>query len=192
MPMVAMAVGAVVLVLVLAVAWKAFRQVAAPDEALIISGLGAKAHDQGTGEAVGFKIVTGKGTMVLPGFQTCRRLSLRARTVDLDVACATSDGVDVRVRGAVTYRVGDDLSSIADAARRFLDQQELMDEKAQEIFAGRLRSAADDLVVWNADRGGLADQVRVSAARKMGRLGLVADSLRIQDVEAKNPRSGQP
>ena len=200
MPMVAMAVGAVVLVLVvlvLVIAWKVVRQVPAPDEALIIVGLGARAHNRDTAESLGFKITTGKGTMVLPGFQTCRRFSLRTRTVDLNVACVTSRDVDVHVRGEVTYRVGDDFGSIANAVRRFLDQQELMDEKIREIIEGRLRSVADDLAAQNAGsdrlagRDRLADRVRDSAARKMGRLGLVIDSLRIHDVEAGNPRSDQ-
>lgn len=189
--MVAVAVGTVVLVLVLAIAWKVAWRAPAPDEALIISGLGAEEYIRDTAETVPFKIATGKGTIVLPGIQTCRRLSLRTRAVDLDVAFATSRDVDVRVRGVVTYRVGDDLSSIAKAARRFLDQEELMDEKTQGIFAGRLRSVADDPAVENAIRFRLAERVRVSAVREMSRLGLVIDSLRIQDIEAENPRSDQ-
>ena len=192
MPMVAMAVGAVVLVLVLvlAIGWR-IRQVPESGEALIISGLGAKSHNRDTAESLGFKIVTGRGALVLPGFQTCRRLRVGARTVELDFTCATSGGEDVRVRGAVTYRVGDGRSSIAAAARRFLDQQDMMDEKTREIFARRLGSVADDLAVAFTDRGRLADEVRDSAAREMGRLGLVVDSLRIRGVRGEDPGQTQ-
>jgi len=71
--------GAIVLgALVLAIlVFKAMWRVAEPNEALIISGLREKgiAKDS-SGDEMGFRIVTGKGTLVLPGVQAVRRLSL--------------------------------------------------------------------------------------------------------------------
>ncbi|GLY78564.1 flotillin family protein [Actinoallomurus iriomotensis] len=185
MPIVAVAIGAVVAIIVLIIIFKAIWRVAEPNEALIISGLGAKAHNRDTAESLGFKITTGKGTMVLPGFQTCRRLSLDTRVSGLEVTCVTSQGIKVHVRGVVIYKVGDDFSSIANAARRFLDQQKMMDDKTHQLFAGHLRSIVGNLTVEDLlrDRDRLTNQVRTSSADEMGKLGLVVDSLQIQDIE---------
>lgn len=185
MPIVAVVIGAVVAVIVLIIIFKAIWRVAEPNEALIISGLGAKAHNRDTAESLGFKITTGKGTMVLPGFQTCRRLSLDTRVSGLEVTCVTSQGIKVHVRGVVIYKIGDDFSSIANAARRFLDQQKMMDDKTHQLFAGHLRSIVGNLTVEDLlrDRDRLTNQVRTSSADEMGKLGLVVDSLQIQDIE---------
>jgi uncharacterized membrane protein YqiK len=185
MPIVAVAIGALVAIIVLIVIFKAIWRVAEPNEALIISGLGAKAHNRDTAESLGFKITTGKGTMVLPGFQTCRRLSLDTRVSGLEVTCVTSQGIKVHVRGVVIYKIGDDFSSIANAARRFLDQQKMMDDKTHQLFAGHLRSIVGNLTVEDLlrDRDRLTNQVRTSSADEMGKLGLVVDSLQIQDIE---------
>ncbi|MDN3353099.1 flotillin family protein [Actinomadura sp. DC4] len=185
MPVFAVVIGALVAVIVLIVIFKAIWRVAEPNEALIISGLGAKAHNRDTAESLGFKITTGKGTMVLPGFQTCRRLSLDTRVSGLEVTCVTSQGIKVHVRGVVIYKIGDDFSSIANAARRFLDQQKMMDDKTHQLFAGHLRSIVGNLTVEDLlrDRDRLTNQVRTSSADEMGKLGLVVDSLQIQDIE---------
>src|SRR3954447_20686183 len=105
MPIVAFAIGGVVAVIILIILLKVIWRVAEPNEALIISGLGARAHNRDTAESLGFKITTGKGTLVLPGFQTCRRLSLDTRVSALEVTCVTSQGIKVHVRGVVIYKV---------------------------------------------------------------------------------------
>jgi uncharacterized membrane protein YqiK len=176
MLMVAVVIGAIV---VLAVIFKLVWRTAGPNEALVISGLGADV------ESPGFRVATGKGTMVLPGLQTCHRLSLDTRVADLEVTCVTSEGATVGVRGVVGYKVGDDPSSIANAARRFLDQQKMMDDKTHQLFAGHLRSIVGNLTVEDLlrDRDRLTNQVRTSSADEMGKLGLVVDSLQIQDIE---------
>jgi uncharacterized membrane protein YqiK len=179
------AIITVAAVIGLVIIFKMIWRVAEPNEALIISGLGAKAHNRDTAESLGFKIVTGKGVSVLPGFQTCRRLSLDTRASDLDVNCVTRQGIRVHVRGVVIYKVGDDFASIANSARRFLDQQKLMDDKTHQLFAGHLRSIIGHLTVEDLihNREGLTNEVRTSSANEMGKLGLVVDSLQIQEIE---------
>jgi len=77
-------VGAIiVVVLVLYVLLRGLWRVAEPNEAVIISGLGARGANHDTADSMGFKIVTGKGVLVLPGFQAARRLSLDIRSTDL-------------------------------------------------------------------------------------------------------------
>ncbi|TQM04141.1 flotillin family protein [Pseudonocardia kunmingensis] len=179
-------IGAVVVgILVLALVLKMLWRVAEPNEALIISGFRARTSPGETADSLGFKIVTGKGTLVLPGFQGARRLSLDTRGANLQVSCVTKQGIPVAVRGVVIYKVGDDFVSIANAARRFLDQQATMNDTIHELFAGHLRSICGGLTIEDMihNREALTGEVRRSSADEMSKLGLVIDSLQIQEID---------
>jgi uncharacterized membrane protein YqiK len=158
--------------------WK----VAEPDEAMIVSGLAARGGQE---SGLGFKIVVGRGTLVFPALQRVRRLSLAAHKSDLTVDCVTTQGIPVHVRGVVVYKVGDGMGEIANAARRFLDQEGAMDSNVHEVFAGHLRSIVGTLTVEEMirDREKLALETRNSSAVEMEKLGLVIDSLQIQEVD---------
>ncbi|GLW23841.1 flotillin family protein [Microbispora triticiradicis] len=175
---------AIVALIVLTMLFKAIWRVAEPNEALIISGLGAHTRNE-LADSLGFKIVTGKGTAVLPGFQTSRRLRLDSRATNLQVNCVTQQGIPVQVRGVIIYKVGDDFTSIANAARRFLDQQDSMNGAIHELFTGHLRSIIGNLTVEDLilNRERLTSETRSSAADEMSKLGLVVDSLQIQEIE---------
>ncbi|TWF80915.1 putative membrane protein YqiK [Pseudonocardia hierapolitana] len=177
----AVVVGIIVLALVLKMLWR----VAEPNEALIISGFRARSSPGEAADSLGFKIVTGKGTMVIPGFQAARRLSLDTRGANLQVSCVTKQGIPVAVRGVVIYKVGDDFVSIANAARRFLDQQNTMNDTIHELFAGHLRSICGGLTIEDMihNREALTGEVRRSSADEMSKLGLVIDSLQIQEID---------
>src|SRR3954466_14668927 len=124
--------GALILFVLL---FKLMWRVAEPDEALVISGLRASSE-----EGLGFKVVTGKGTMVLPGVQAVRRLSLDLREAELAVDCVTTQGIPVSVKGVVIFKVGDDIHSIGNAARRFLEQQGQMETRVHNVFAEPMRA----------------------------------------------------
>ncbi|RFS86821.1 flotillin family protein [Actinomadura spongiicola] len=185
MPVLVVAIAAVVALIVLIVLFKMVWRVAEPNEALIISGLGARSKSTTGVDSLGFKIVTGKGTAVLPGFQTSRRLRLDSRASNLEVNCVTQQGIPVKVRGVVIYKVGDDFVSIANAARRFLEQQKSMDGAIHELFTGHLRSIIGNLTVEDLilNRERLTSETRGSAADEMSKLGLVVDSLQIQEID---------
>src|SRR6266545_914268 len=178
-------IAAVAAILFIVIVFKATWRVAEPNEALIISGLGARSASPDTADSLGFKIITGKGAVVLPGFQTARRLVLDSRATQLEVSCVTKQGIPVHVRGVVIYKIGDDFASIANAARRFLDQQAQMDDKTHTLFAGHLRSIVGSLTVEEMihNREALTSAVRQSSSVEMSKLGLVVDSLQIQEIE---------
>lgn len=174
----------VVLVVLSVLVFKAFWRVAEPNEALIISGL---RHSHATDEvedSLGFKIVTGKGTLVTPGVQTVRRLSLDLREAELAIDCVTHQGIPLGVRGVVIYKVGDDFASIANAARRFLDQQAQMDQRVHNVFAGHLRAIVGNMTVEEMirDREKLTQLTRESSGTEMHKLGLIVDSLQVQEI----------
>src|SRR5215216_1183644 len=176
-----------IVVVVAVVIFKLMWRVAEPNEALIISGLkrGAGATAIDVHESLGFKIVTGKGTLVLPGVQTVRRLSLDLRQTELAIDCVTHQGIPLGIRGVVIYKVGDDFASIANAARRFLDQQAQMDQRVHNVFAGHLRAIVGSMTVEEMirDREKLTELTRASSGVEMEKLGLIVDSLQIQEIE---------
>jgi uncharacterized membrane protein YqiK len=178
------AAAAGVALLVFFIIFKLMWRVAEPNEALVISGLREHAELEGVGESLGFKIVTGKGTLVLPGVQTVRRLSLDLREAELSIDCVTHQGIPVGVQGVVIFKVGDDYVSIANAARRFLDQQDQMDARVHNVFAGHLRAIVGNMTVEEMirDREKLTGLTRESSGIEMEKLGLIVDSLQIQEI----------
>src|SRR5213082_2528473 len=183
-----MAVVGIILVGALVVAFILFRacwRVAEPNEALIISGLRQHTPSDAVQESLGFKIVTGRGTAVVPGVQTVRRLSLDLRESELEIDCVTHQGIPLGVRGVVIFKVGDDYTSIANAARRFLDQQDQMDAHVHNVFAGHLRAIVGQMAVEEMirDREKLTQLTRESSGTEMEKLGLIVDSLQIQEIE---------
>jgi uncharacterized membrane protein YqiK len=170
-------------VLVVIVLFKLMWRVAEPNEALVISG--SRHRTEGLGEGMGFRVVTGRGTFVVPGVQAVRKLSLDLNAVDLLVDCVTSQGIPVKVRGVVIFKVGDDMVSIANAARRFLDQQKVMGDRVHNVFAGHLRSIVGGLTVENMirDRERLTGETRAASGTEMEKLGLIIDSLQIHEIE---------
>src|SRR6185312_10394026 len=170
-------------VLILVAVFKAMWRVAEPNQALLISG--AKHRVDGVDEGMGFRIVTGRGTFVIPGVQVVRKLSLDLNEADLAVDCVTAQGIPVHVKGVVIFKVGDDRVSIANAARRFLDQQNAMNTRVHNILAGHLRSIVGSLTVEEMirDRERLTEQTRATSGHEMEKLGLTIDSLQIQEID---------
>ncbi|MED7950618.1 SPFH domain-containing protein [Streptomyces sp. BE303] len=175
--------GAVVATLLLGITlFKLMWRVAEPNEALIISG--SRHRTEGVGDGLGFRIVTGRGTLVTPGLQGVRRLSLDLNEAELNVECVTTQGIPVRVKGVVIFKVGDDDVSIANAARRFLDQQKLISQRVHNVFAGHLRSIVGGLTVEDMirDRERLTGETRAASGLEMEKLGLIIDTLQIQEI----------
>src|SRR5688572_80965 len=101
--------------------FKALWKVPAADEALIVTGLGARKAAPG-GKV--FKIVTGGGALVLPVLQKAQYLSLKADKAILEVEGVDQQKIPVGVRGVAIFKVGDDEQSITNAATRFLHDQD--------------------------------------------------------------------
>lgn len=182
------AFGVLGLVLVLLVLFALFRlawRVAEPDEALIISGFRSGERPEGTGESMGFRIVTGRGTLVMPGVTKVRNLSLEAHESEIQVPCVSQQKIQLDLRGVVVYKVGDDYRSIANAARRFLDRPAIeLETKVQNVFVGHLRAIAGSMTVEEmiSDQDKFAQQVRDRCSQEMESFGLVIDSFQIQAI----------
>jgi len=175
----------VLLFLLFKILWK----VPAADEALIVTGLGVRGAKASTEKT--FKVITGGGSFVLPILQKAQYLSLRASSAILDVEGVDAQKIPVGVRGVAIFKVGDDEQSITNAATRFLHDQgergstsSQMHDLVREVFHGHLRSIIGGLSVEDliANRNELAQQTRDTAMDEMQKLGLVVDSLQIQEI----------
>jgi uncharacterized membrane protein YqiK len=156
-----------------------FWHVPAPNEALLISGSKRQAQD------TQFRIVTGHGSFVMPVKQKARVLSLALREAEVLEECVTSQGIRINVRAVAVFKVGDDPVSIANAARRFLAEQNRMEELIGRIFAGHLRSIVGGLTVEQIirERDRVAQEIKDGSHAEMEKLGLVVDALQIQEIE---------
>jgi len=156
-----------------------FWHVPAPNEALLISG------SKHRNEATQFRIVTGHGCFVVPVKQKARVLSLALREAEIVEECITSQGIRLNVRAVAAFKVGDDQASIANAARRFLSEQDRMEVLVGRVFAGHLRSIIGGLTVENIirERDRVAQEVKDGSHAEMEKLGIVVDALEIQEIE---------
>jgi flotillin len=156
-----------------------FWHVPAPNEALLISGSRRKAED------TQFRIVTGHGCFVMPIKQKARFLSLSLQEAEIAEDCITTQGIRLHIRAIAAFKIGDDSVSIANAARRFLSEQNNMEELVGRIFAGHLRSIIGSLTVEEIirERDRLSQEVKEGSHGEMEKLGIVVDSLQIQEIE---------
>ena len=156
-----------------------FWHVPAPNEALLISGSHRKEQD------TQFRIVTGHGCFVLPIKQKARFLSLSLQEAEIAEDCITTQGIRLHIRAIAAFKIGDDPASIANAARRFLSEQNNMEELVGRIFAGHLRSIIGSLTVEEIirERDRLSQEVKEGSHGEMEKLGIVVDSLQIQEIE---------
>lgn len=156
-----------------------FWHVPAPNEALLISG--SKRHK----DATQFRIVTGHGSFVMPVKQRARILSLALREVEISEECITNQGIRLHVRAVAAFKVGDDSASIANAARRFLSEQDKMEMLVGRVFAGHLRSIIGGLTVEQIirERDRVAQEVKDGSHSEMEKLGIIVDALEIQEIE---------
>ena len=155
-----------------------FYRIPEPNQALVISGA------KGGTDGAQFRIVTGHGTFVAPWRSRARILSLDLYEAELEENCVTSQGIPLTVQAVAVFKVADDFQSIANAARRFLDQQDQMESLVGQILAGHLRSIVGGLTVEKiiTDRNSLAQEVKGASSDEMEKLGLIVDAFQIQEV----------
>ena len=112
-------------------------------------------------------------------------LSLALREAEIVEECVTNQGIRLNVRAVAVFKVGDDPASIANAARRFLSEQNRMEELVGRVFAGHLRSIIGGLTVEQIirERDRVAQEIKDGSHAEMEKLGIVVDALQIQEIE---------
>ncbi len=152
--------------------------VPAPDEAMLISGAKPRAD-------VPFKVVTGRGSFVLPGFRKFEFLTLSMFEAEVNEPCVTRQGIALTVKAVIAAKIGNDQESIVNAAQRFLSDQDQMSTLTGRIFAGHLRSIIGSMTVEEiiTERQKLATEVLDGSKEEMAKIGLIVDALQIQSID---------
>src|ERR1700735_5508821 len=157
-------------------------RVPAPDEAMLVSG-----GHYGLKEAP-FRVVTGHGAFVMPGFRKARYLTLSMQEAEVSETCVTKQGISLNVRAVIAFKVGKDEESIVSAGQLFLSDQDQMSILTGRIFAGHLRSIIGSMTVEEivTERQKLASEVLDGSKAEMVKIGLTVDSLQIQSIDDMN------
>jgi uncharacterized membrane protein YqiK len=154
-------------------------RVPAPDEAMLVSGGRYGLKDSP------FRVVTGHGAFVMPGFRKARYLTLSMQEAEVSETCVTKQGISLNVRAVIAFKVGNDEESIVNAGQRFLSDQDQMSILTGRIFAGHLRSIIGSMTVEEivTERQKLATEVLDGSKTEMVSIGLTVDSLQIQSID---------
>jgi flotillin len=154
-----------------------------PNSAAVISGRSRRLSD---GSTVGYRVVRGGATLVIPFLEKVEYLYLNVLTVPLATSRAyTSQGVPVSVKAVANVKIKGDDDSLRAAAERFLgmDQQEFH-QLVFQTLEGHLRAILGTLTVEeiNADRQSFAHKLTTEAAIDLEKMGIGLDALTIQEM----------
>ncbi|MBI4324770.1 MAG: flotillin family protein, partial [Chloroflexi bacterium] len=176
-------VGIVIVIFVLAAIWAGRYTKVGPNEVLIVSG---RKHRLPDGTTVGFRIVKGGGTFVIPVVEKVDVLSLELLTIDVQTPeVYTSKGVPVKVDGVAQIKVKGDDVSIRTAAEQFLSKgTEEIKNIAMQTLEGHLRAILGTMTVEEIyqNRDAFASKVQEVAAGDMANMGLGIVSFTIRDI----------
>jgi flotillin len=153
--------------------------VPAPDEAMLISGGKSK------GAEAPFRVVTGRGAYVFPLFRKVRFITLSMSESEVEENCVTKQGIALKVKAVIAFKVGNDTESIVNASQRFLSDQSQMSILTGRIFSGHLRSIIGSMTVEEivTERQKLASEVLDGSKEEMAKIGLTVDALQIQSID---------
>ncbi len=170
-------VGVVVLLFVLFFAAGYVK--AAPDTAIIISGLGKR------------KILIGKAGFRIPFFQRMDKLSLRVFQVDIktDEAIPTSNFINMRVDGVANLKISSDPALLNLAAESILNMNENeLIVQVQQVLQGNMREIIGtvDIKRLVQDRQGVAQSVKENVVPDMAKMGIEVVNFNIQSFSDDN------
>jgi len=154
-----------------------------PNRAAVISGRSRRLPD---GTLVGYRLVRGGATLIVPFLEKVEYLSLNVITVPLATTRAyTVQGVPVSVKAVANVKIKGDDDSMRAAAERFLGM--LPDEFHKLVFQtleGHLRAILGTLTVEeiNNDRQSFAQKLTTEAAGDLEKMGIGLDALTIQEI----------
>ncbi|GAB3130232.1 flotillin family protein [Glaciibacter psychrotolerans] len=183
-------VGVIFLLLIALIYAKSVYKNAGPDEALVITGKKSTKTviDGATTEQSGQRVVHGQGVFITPFFQKAFKISLRSRAIEITAVAQDKNGITLTVEAVAIVKVGDDPAAIRAAAQRFLGQDKNIDNFAQEVLSGSLRSSigATDVMTIIQKRDELGTSVLATARESLANQGLDVDSFEIKGITDEN------
>jgi flotillin len=159
--------------------------VATPNEVLIFCGSTRSAWNK----RIGYRFVRGGRSLRVPFLERVERLDLNMFTVMVNVEQAfTKGGIPLDVQGVANVKLPGEEPLLANAVERFLGRsRDEIHRIAKETLEGNLRGVLAGLTPEevNQDKQRFAEQLLEEAEHDMTRMGLVLDTLKIQNVSDK-------
>ena len=154
-----------------------------PSEVLIFAGLRRRT---GNGQKVGYRTVRGGSALRIPVLEEVMRLDLSNMIIDLRVENAYSKGgIPLNVSGVANIKISGDEPGIHNAIERLIGKnQDEIRHIAKETPEGNLRGVMSSLTPeqLNEDKLTFARTLLEEAEDDLQRLGLVLDTLQIQNI----------
>jgi flotillin len=164
---------------------KKLLYVATPNEVLIFCGSTRHVGDK----RVGYRFVRGGRSMRVPFLERVERLDLNMFTVMVNVEQAfTKGGIPLDIQGVANVKLPGEEPLLANAVERFLGRsRDEIYHIAKETLEGNLRGVLAGLTPEevNQDKQRFAEKLLEEAEHDMTRMGLVLDTLKIQNVADK-------
>ncbi len=160
-----------------------FMQICNPNEIMILSG---RKHRTKDGQEVGYRVIFGGRTIVIPILETVERMDLTTMPVPVEVKNAYSKGgTPLHIQAIANVKISSDPEIVGNAIERFLgrDRSEIA-AVARETLEGNLRGVVALLTPEqvNEDRLQFAERIAQDVSRDLAKLGLQLDTLKIQSV----------
>jgi flotillin len=179
---VVLGVAALVVALLLTLVLRTLLYVSEPNEALIFSGNRRSVE----GRELGYRMIRGGRALRVPLLEKVDRVDLTMFTIDVVVQAAYSrGGIPLNVVGVANVKVAGEEPLMNNAVERFLGRQrpEIM-RIAKETLEGNLRGVLAQLTPEevNEDKTRFAQTLIEEAEHDMHRMGLVLDTLKVQNV----------
>ena len=152
---------------------------AAPDTAIIISGMGKR------------KILIGKAGFRWPFLQRIDKLSLKVFQVDIktDEAIPTSNFINIRVDGVANLKISSNPELLDRAAESILNMNEMdLIRQVQQVLQGNMREIVGtvDIKKLVQDRQGVANSVKENVVPDMAKMGIEVVNFNIQSFSDDN------
>lgn len=159
-----------------------------PNQVLVVSGRRREVINPVTGqkERVGFRVVKGGGTFIIPVLERVDILSMEILTIEVEVRKVyTIEGVPVDTDGVAQIKIRGEDTAIYTAAEQFLSKgPEGIVYVAHETLAGHLRAILGMLTVEEIyrDRDAFAQKVLEVSGGDLANMGLEIVSFVIKDI----------
>ena len=180
-------IAAVILIIILGILASRYTKVP-PNAVMVITGGKGQTIRQADGSRtrLGFRIIKGGGTFVVPVLERVDTLSLELMTIDVKTPeVYTVMGVPVIVDGVAQIKIKSDNVSIATAVEQFLSKGSVeISRIAQQTLEGHLRAIMGAMTVEDIykNRDAFAQRVQDIAATDLANMGLAIISFTIRDV----------
>lgn len=154
-----------------------------PNEVLVFSGRQRRTED---GKLFGYRIIRGGRAIRIPLFEVVDRLDLTNMIIEVQVKNAYSHGgIPLNIHGVANIKIPGEEPLLNNTVERFLGRsRDQIMKMARETLEGNLRGVLATLTPEqvNTDKETFAQRLTQEAEHDLNKLGLVLDTLKIQNV----------